>query len=314
VAASASLWEQGACYPRKFPAMDSVKGKVVFITGGARGIGAEVARQLHARGARLVLTDLDEVALHDISSVLDGDRVLTLVADVRDLASMEDAVSRAVGQLGGVDVVIANAGISTFGTVLNVQPAAFKTLIDVNVLGVFHTVRAALPSVIDRRGYVLVVSSMFAFAAQPGAASYCVSKAGVEHFANSLALEVAHLGVDVGSAHMGFIDTPMIQDIGSDLASFRTALSKLPGPMGKTTSVQACAGAFVRGIERRKRRVYCPRWVGALRWLRPLLTTSAAETQMRKGLPELLSQMDAEASAVGRSMGKRTEELEKKQR
>jgi NAD(P)-dependent dehydrogenase (short-subunit alcohol dehydrogenase family) len=293
--------------------MGSVKGKVVFITGGARGIGAEVARQLHARGARLVLTDLDEVALHDISSVLDGDRVLTLVADVRDLASMEDAVSRAVGQFGGVDVVIANAGISTFGTVLNVQPAAFKTLIDVNVLGVFHTVRAALPSVIDRRGYVLVVSSMFAFAAQPGAASYCVSKAGVEHFANALALEVAHLGVDVGSAHMGFIDTPMIQDIDSDLASFRTALSKLPGPMGKTTSVQACAGAFVDGIERRKRRIYCPRWVGALRWLRPLLTTSAAETQMRKGLPELLSQMDAEADAIGRSMGKRTEDLEKKQ-
>jgi NAD(P)-dependent dehydrogenase (short-subunit alcohol dehydrogenase family) len=293
--------------------MGSVKGKVVFITGGARGIGAEVARQLHAKGAKIVLTDLDETALQDVPNDLDGERVLRLVADVRDLASMEAAVSRAVGQFGGVDVVIANAGISTYGTVLNVQPAAFKTLIDVNVLGVFHTIRAALPSVIDRRGYVLVVSSMFAYAAQPGAASYCVSKAGVEHFANALALEVAHLGVDVGSAHMGFIDTPMIQDIDSDLASFRTALSKLPGPMGKTTSVQACAGAFVDGIERRKRRIYCPRWVGVLRWLRPLLTTSAAETQMRKGLPELLSQMDAEASAVGRSMGKRTEALEKRQ-
>ena len=293
--------------------MASVTGKVVFITGGARGIGAEVARQLYAKGAKLVLTDLDETALRDISSDFDGDRVLTLAADVRDLASMEDAVSRAVGQFGGVDVVIANAGISTYGTVLNVQPAAFKTLIDVNVLGVFHTVRAALPSVIGRRGYVLVVSSMFAYAAQPGAASYCVSKAGVEHFANALALEVAHLGVGVGSAHMGFIDTPMIQDIDSDLASFRTALSKLPGPMGKTTSVEACAGAFVDGIERRKRRIYCPRWVGALRWLRPLLTTRAAETQMQKGLPDLLAQMDAEADAVGRSMGKRTEELEKKQ-
>jgi NAD(P)-dependent dehydrogenase (short-subunit alcohol dehydrogenase family) len=291
--------------------MGSVKGKVVFITGGARGIGAEVARQLYAKGAKLVLTDLDKVALQDIASDLDGDRVLTLVADVRDLTSMEGAVSRAVGQFGGVDVVIANAGIATFGTVLNVQPAAFKTLIDVNVLGVFHTVRAALPSIIDRRGYVLVVSSMFAYAAQPGAASYCLSKAGVEHFANALALEVAHFGVGVGSAHMGFIDTPMIQDIGSDLASFRNALSKLPGPMGKTTSVQTCARAFVNGIERRKRRVYCPRWVGALRWLRPVLTTSAAETQVRKGLPELLSQMDAEADEIGRSMGKRTEALEK---
>lgn len=290
--------------------MGSVKGKVAFITGGARGIGAEVARQLYAKGAKLVLTDVDEMALHDISGDFDSDRLLTLVADVRDLASMEGAVSRAVGQFGGI--VIANAGIATYGTVLNVQPAAFKTLIDVNVLGVFHTVRAALPSVIDRRGYVLVVSSMFAYAAQPGAASYCVSKAGVEHFANALALEVGHLGVDVGSAHMGFIDTPMVQDIGSDLASFRTALSMLPGPMGKTTSVQACATAFVNGIERRKRRIYCPRWVGVLRWLRPVLTTSAVETQVRKGLPELLSQMDAEADAIGRSMGKRTEALEKK--
>jgi NAD(P)-dependent dehydrogenase (short-subunit alcohol dehydrogenase family) len=278
--------------------MDTVKDKVVFITGGARGIGAEVARQLYARGAKLVLTDLDEVALQEISSDLDGDRVSTLVADVRDF--------------GGIDVVIANAGIATYGTVLNVDPAAFKTLIDVNVLGVFNTVRAALPSIIDRRGYVLIVSSMFAYAAQPGAASYCVSKAGVEHFANALVCEVAHLGVGVGSAHMGFIDTPMIQDVNSDLASFRSALSKLPGPMGKTTSVQACADAFVNGIERRKRRIYCPRWVGALRWLRPLLTTSIAETQVRKGLPELLSQMDAEAASLGRSMGKRTESLENK--
>jgi len=89
--------------------MGSVKGSVVLITGGARGIGAEVARQLYAKGAKLVLTDLDEVALQDIASDLDGDRVLALVADVRDLASMEVAVSRAVGQFGGVDVVIANA-------------------------------------------------------------------------------------------------------------------------------------------------------------------------------------------------------------
>jgi NAD(P)-dependent dehydrogenase (short-subunit alcohol dehydrogenase family) len=292
--------------------MDTVKDKVVFITGGARGIGAEVARQLYAKRAKLVLTDLDETALQQISSDLGGDWMLTHVADVRDFASMEGAVSAAVDRFGGIDVVIANAGIATYGTVLNVEPAAFKTLIDVNVLGVFHTVRAALPSIIDRRGYVLIVSSMFAFAAQPGAASYCVSKAGVEHFANALVCEVTHLGVDVGSAHMGFIDTPMIQDIGSDLASFRTALRKLPGPMGKTTSVQACAGAFVNGIEHRKRRIYCPRWVGVLRWLRPLLTTSVIEAQVRNGLPELLSQMDAEAASLGRSMGERTETLERR--
>ena len=95
---------------------------------------------------------------------------------------------------------------------LNVDPEAFKTCIDVNVLGVFHTVRAALPSVIERRGYVLIVSSLAAYAPVAGLASYDASKAGVEHFANTLRLEVAHLGVDVGSAHMSWIDTPLVQE------------------------------------------------------------------------------------------------------
>ena len=93
---------------------------------------------------------------------------------------------------------MANAGIATYGSVLQVDPEAFKTLMDVNVLGVFHTVRAALPSVIDRRGYVLIVSSLAAYAPAPGVAPYNAAKAGVEHFANALRLEVAHHGVDVG--------------------------------------------------------------------------------------------------------------------
>ena len=80
------------------------------------------------------------------------------------------------------------------------------------MLGVFHTVRAALPSVIERRGYVLIVSSLAAYAAAPGLAPYNASKAGVEHFANALRLEVAHHGVDVGSAHMSWIDTPMVRE------------------------------------------------------------------------------------------------------
>src|SRR6201997_3872328 len=105
--------------------MNSVNGKVVFITGGARGVGAEVARKLHAKGAKLVLTDLDETPLHDLAGDLGGDRVLTLVADVRDLAAMEAAVSRAIDRFGGIDVVMANAGIASYGSVLRVDPEAF---------------------------------------------------------------------------------------------------------------------------------------------------------------------------------------------
>jgi len=199
--------------------MSSVNGKVALITGGANGIGAEVARRLHAKGAKLVLTDLDEVQLKDVATRLGENRVLTVVADVRELSAMQAAADKAIERFGGIDIVMANAGIATYGSVLHVDPEAFKTLIDVNVLGVFHTVRAALPSVIDRRGYVLIVSSGAAYLALPGMAPYNASKAGVEHLANALRLEVAHLGVDVGSAHMSWVDTPLVSDAKSDLSN-----------------------------------------------------------------------------------------------
>jgi NAD(P)-dependent dehydrogenase (short-subunit alcohol dehydrogenase family) len=292
--------------------MSAVNKKVVLITGGARGVGAEVARRLHEKGADLVLTDVDEAALADIGEELGEDRVLTAVADVRELAAMEQVASRAVDRFGGIDVVMANAGIATYGSILKVDPEAFRTLIDVNVVGVFNTVRAALPSVMDRRGYVLIVSSAAAFAASPGLAPYNAAKAAVEQFANALRLEVAHRGVDVGSAHMLWIDTPMVRDAKSDLPSFRKMLDALPGPLGRTTSVEACGKAFVKGIEARKRYVYCPDYVSVMRWLKPLLSTRLGESTTLKSVPELLPQMDAEVEALGRSMGARTKKVEKK--
>jgi NAD(P)-dependent dehydrogenase (short-subunit alcohol dehydrogenase family) len=169
------------------------------------GVGAEVARRLHAKGAKLVLTDLDEPPLHDLAADLTSERLLTLVADIRDFAGMQAAVSRAI----------------------------------------------------DRRGYVLIVSSLAAYAAVPGLAPYNAANAAVEHFANALRLEVAYRGVDVGSAHMSWIDTPLVQEAKSDLPAFREMLSKLPGPLSKTTSVEACGEAFVKGIEARKRQINC---------------------------------------------------------
>jgi NAD(P)-dependent dehydrogenase (short-subunit alcohol dehydrogenase family) len=292
--------------------MSSVNGKVALITGGANGVGAEVARRLHAKGAKLLLTDLDEGKLKDASSAFGEDRVLTAVADVRDLAAMEAAVAKGVERFGGIDIVIANAGIATAGSVLGVDPQAFKTLIDVNVVGVFHTVRAALQSVIERRGYVLIVSSAAAYAAAPGMAPYDASKAAVEHFANALRMEVAHRSVDVGSAHMLWIDTPMVREGKADSAAFREMLSSLPGPLSKTTSIEKCGEIFVAGIEARKRQINCPRWVGLMRWLKPILASPVGESATLKSVPRLLPQMDAEVAALGRSMSARTEEIEKR--
>jgi NAD(P)-dependent dehydrogenase (short-subunit alcohol dehydrogenase family) len=292
--------------------MSSVTGKVALITGGANGIGEEVARRLHDKGAKLVLTDLDGARLQEVAARFGGDSVLTQVADVRDLSTMQAAVDKGIERFGGIDIVMANAGIATTGSLLAVDPQAFRTLIDVNVVGVFHTVRAALPSVIERRGYVLIVSSAAAYAASAGMVAYDTSKAGVEHFANALRLELLHRGVDVGSAHMLWIDTPMVRDGKSESAAFREMLRRLPGPLGKTTSVEKCGEVFLKGIEGRKRQINCPEWVGLMRWLKPLMSSQLGERITGKSAPELLPRMDEEVAALGRSMSARTEELEKR--
>ncbi|HSV39792.1 MAG TPA: SDR family oxidoreductase [Nocardioidaceae bacterium] len=284
--------------------MGDVKDKVVLITGGARGIGAETAKALAAKGAYVVLTDVEEGALKSVAAEI-GDRALAVVADVCDLSAMESAVAAGIERFGGIDVVVANAGIASYGSVLNVDPATFRRVIDINVNGVFHTVRAALPSMIERKGYILVVSSAAAFAPVPGMASYNASKAATEHFTNALRLEVAHFGVDVGSAHMLWIDTPLVQDAKKDLSAFTQMLESLPYPVGKTTSVDKCVTAFVKGIEGRERRIYVPGWVGLLAKSRTLLNSRLGERDLRKSAPRLVPLMDEEVARLGRSTSAR---------
>ncbi len=283
----------------------SLRGKTVLITGAARGIGAETARLLHAQGAKLVLTDLDAPPLQTLADELGSADVLTVVCDVCDLASMEDAAIQAVSRFGGIDVVVANAGIASYGSVMTVDPAVFQRVIDINVVGVFHTVRATLPQLVERDGYVLIVSSMAAFGAMPGLAAYNASKAGVEHFGNALRLEVKHQGVDVGVAHMSWIDTPLVQDAKRDLTAFQKAVAALPPPMNRTASVESCAKAFVKGIAGRKRHVYVPRWVAAVAQARNLVNSPAGEHQTNKLTPELLPLMDEEVRRLGRSTSAR---------
>jgi NAD(P)-dependent dehydrogenase (short-subunit alcohol dehydrogenase family) len=286
-----------------------LRGKTVLITGAARGIGAETARLLAGQGVRLVLTDVDEQALQELAAELVGSDVLAISADVCDLPSMEEAVAQAVAAYGGLDVVVANAGIANYGSALAVDPAVFKRVLDVNVLGVFHTVRAALPAVTESRGYVLLVSSLAAFGAMPGLAPYNASKAAVEHFGNALRLEVRHLGVDVGVAHMSWIDTPMVQEAKHDLNAFQRMVAGLPYPMSHTSTVESCAAAFAAGISARKRHVYVPRWVGAVAMARNVVNSPVGERLSFRHTPELLSLMDQEVRRLGRSVSARNVEL-----
>ena len=274
------------------------------------GVGAEVARRLHEKGANLVLTDVDTEALRDIGTELGQDRVLTAVADVRELPAMKDAVSGGVDRFGGIDIVMANAGIATYGSVLKVDPEAFRLLIDVNIVGVFNTVRAALPAVVDRRGYVLVVSSAAAFAASPGLAPYDTAKAGVEHFANALRLEVAHLGVAVGSAHMLVDRHPP----GAGRQVGPAGLSQVARSDARSARQDDLGRGLRRGIREGHRGPQTLRLLSRVCLAVALVQAAAVHAcrrvQHSEGRPQLLPQMDAEVEALGRSISARTEEKE----
>jgi NAD(P)-dependent dehydrogenase (short-subunit alcohol dehydrogenase family) len=279
--------------------------QVILITGGARGIGAETAKALAARGARVVLTDLDRAALDETVAAIGAENALGVVADVCDLAAMEAAVAAAVERFGRLDTAIANAGIASYGSVLHTDPAVFRRVMDINVLGVFHTARAALPALIESKGYLLVVSSLAAFAAAPGLSAYNASKAGAEHFANAVRLEVAHQGVTVGCAPMSWIDTPLVQAAKADLPAFQELLTKLPYPLGKTTDVESCVKAFVKGVEKRQRHVYCPGWVRGIGLNRNVVNSAAGAIPVLRHVPRLLPQMDAQVAALGRATSAR---------
>jgi hypothetical protein len=280
----------------------SLQGKVVLVTGAARGIGEETARRLAARGARLALVGLEPERLQALASEL-GPQHAWFGADVTDQEAVDRAVAGAVERLGGIDVVVANAGVANNGTVAVSPVAAIVRTIDVNLIGVVRTVSAALPHVIDRRGYVQVVSSVAAFTALPGMAAYCASKAGVEQFANVLALEVAHKGVRVGAVHPSWIDTDLVRDQRADSEVVDEALAQLPWPFGSTTSVQDCAEAIVDGIELRRRRVYVPREVGVAQALRALVLGPAGARLTMLRARTMVPRLEEEVQRTGRWFG-----------
>lgn len=285
--------------------MNALRGQTILITGAARGIGAATARGIAAAGGNLLLTDVDHKPLHELAAELGPETALAITADVTDLASMEAAVATGIARFGGINTVIANAGIASYGSVLGVDPATFRRVLDINVNGVFHTVRAALPSLIENKGYILVVSALGAFAPAPGLTAYNASKAGSEHFANALRLEVAHHGVDVGVAYMSWIDTPLVQDARKDLTAFDELVSNLPPPLNRTTTVEACVTAFVKGIIKRRRRIYVPGWVGLIRANRNLISSRLGDQSSLKHAPELLPKMDEEVRQLGRATSAR---------
>ena len=229
-------------------------GAVVVVTGAAGGLGAELSRQLTARGARGALLALPG----DVVPDLPGSAAWTV--DVTDAARLEQVAAEVLAHFGRVDAVVVNAGLGTSGPLLTMDPASYERVIEVNLLGSVRTVRAFLPALVASRGHVLQIASLAAMVHAPLMSAYAASKAGVEAMAHSLRPELAHLGVTVGVAYLAFTDTAMVQAADADpaLKALRTGL---PGPFGTTYPLVPAVARIVTGMERRAPHVYAQAWL-----------------------------------------------------
>jgi NAD(P)-dependent dehydrogenase (short-subunit alcohol dehydrogenase family) len=278
-----SLHMAAALTPMINRASIPLEGRRVLVTGAARGIGAGTARRLHERGARLALAGLEPERLEPLAAELGG--APWFECDVTDRVQVDSAVAGAVERLGGLDVVIANAGVAAQLPLVGGDPETFERTIAVNLLGVYYTLRAAAPHIAHPRGYALSIASLAAAVHIPLLGAYNASKAAVEALGNTLRIELAGSGARVGVGYFGLIDTDMVrrgfQTEAVERAARRRSALLRPAPLVRAID------AIERGVQRRSRRVAAPGYVAAVLPLR-MLVQPIIDAATRDGLTEAL--------------------------
>ncbi|OEJ30268.1 SDR family oxidoreductase [Streptomyces subrutilus] len=234
-------------------------GRVAVVTGAARGIGESLAYALSRRGAKVALLGLEGERLRRLAADLPGPAAPWTV-DVTDPNALAAAAESVRGTLGTPSVVVANAGVAIGGPLLDCDPADWRRVIEVNIVGSALTARCFLPDLLRNHGYYLQVASLTALAPTPLLTAYCASKSGAEAFAHALRAEVTHRGVDVGIAYLNWADTTLIRHA-DQTAVFQTLRARLPWPASVSQDPASYADAMVRGIERRSAHVYAPPWL-----------------------------------------------------
>lgn len=258
----------------------SFAGRRVLITGAARGIGAALARRLHERGARVALVGLEPDLLAGVAADCGG--APWREADVADETQITRAIDELAVELGGLDVVVANAGIARQFPLIGGDPKILEQHLRVNVMGTYLTLRAAGPHVSHKGGYALAVASLAAAVHAPLLGAYSASKAATEALGNTLRAELRGTGARVGVAYFAELDTDMTR------VGFGTeAAAKIGGTPTGVTPLKVGIDALERGIARRSRRVYAPRWVGPLLPAR-MLVQPFVERIGQRGLREAL--------------------------
>src|SRR3954449_8193122 len=279
-----------------------LNGKVALVTGAARGIGFETARQMHLRGASDAVLDLDPNEAGEAAERI-GPRAIGLGGDVTDQSALMNAVAQIVEEFGGLDVAVANAGIAQrqFATVRGISGEEWERVFEVDLLGVWRTVRAALPQIVERQGQMIVVSSVYAFANGFGNSPYAVAKAGVESLDRALRAELRPYGAGASVAYFGWVDTKLVQDAFSQETSPRVRELSPEWLLKRITPEEAGAG-LVRGIEERAPRIFVPKWwryVSALRGILNPLLDKRMESDAKTAA--LIRDLDAKSVDAGKA-------------
>lgn len=205
-------------------------GRVVLVSGGSRGIGRSIAERFSGGG--------DRVAMTVRGTPVPG--FLSLPCDVTDTAAVDKAVATVEAELGAVEVLVANAGVTDDKLLLQMDEASFASVLDTNLVGTFRLVKAALPKMLRaRRGRIVLISSVAALSGSPGQANYAASKAGLIGFGRSLARELARRSITVNVVAPGFIETDMTAALGQ--ARRDEVLPQVP--LGRFGLVEEVAGA-----------------------------------------------------------------------
>lgn len=259
----------------------SLDGRRVLITGAARGIGAELARRLHSKGAKVAVVGLEEDLLAAVAAEIDGPYWR---CDVTDREEVERVVDAAAEALGGLDVVMCNAGVASQLPLVGGNPRLLEQTMAVNVLGSYYTLRAAGPHVSHRDGYVLLVSSLGGAVHVPLMGAYSASKAAVEALGNTLRQELRPSGAKVGVAYFAELDTDMTtRGFGTEAAR-----KFLKGrTITKVTPLKVGIDALERGIARRSRKIAAPAWVLPVLPIR-MIAQRVVELVVRRGISDVL--------------------------
>jgi NAD(P)-dependent dehydrogenase (short-subunit alcohol dehydrogenase family) len=279
------------------PAFD-LNGKVALVTGAARGIGFETARQMQMRGASVAVLDLDPQQARDAAERI-GARTIGIGADVTDQGAMMAAVAEVVETFGGLDCAVANAGIAQkeISTVFAMSGEEWERVVEVDLLGVFRTVRAVMPQIVERRGHIGLVSSVYAFANGVANTPYAVAKPGVESLGRALRVELAHHGASATVAYFGWVDTTLVQDAFAQ-PDVQTLNKGTPAFLTKRIQPDEAAAAFVRGIEERAPRVFAPKWWRYVSALRGIINPVLDKLQEREAKTQaLMKDIDSRAAA-----------------